>query len=378
MTLTIQQSRAPIVKTQTIDLINPGEQKTVSFPNFPAVQFGEQATVKVDVAAGAAARRTPTTTRPSTRSSSPPRRVSVSSTTAAWIAIAAAAVAVLALARRGLGADADPPAAGGPGGAARRRQGRPRRVRRLAPGPDRRPPPRGRRDRRRPRARRPPRRRLRHQHRRSSATTPTRTPAATSRRRSPCSTRPASGIVVTAIQGRDYARIYVKELDRGRASIALSPEERRPSSGPCPARPEAVRFRCAVQQVLVLNASYEPLNVCSVRRAHVLVFKGKAEVIEELDQPLRSATDSLPVAARDPARPVRPRAADAAAQDLAPGALRPRRLALRLLRHDQRPADARPRRPAQSWAATRSGRTSSPRARPATCARATGSPTRSR
>ena len=34
-----------------------------------------------------------------------------------------------------------------------------------------------------------------------------------------------SGVVVTAIQGRDYARIYMKELDGGRASIALSPEE---------------------------------------------------------------------------------------------------------------------------------------------------------
>jgi hypothetical protein len=34
-----------------------------------------------------------------------------------------------------------------------------------------------------------------------------------------------SGIVVSAIQGRDYARIYMKELERGRASIALSPEE---------------------------------------------------------------------------------------------------------------------------------------------------------
>jgi hypothetical protein len=33
------------------------------------------------------------------------------------------------------------------------------------------------------------------------------------------------GVVVTAIQGRDYARIYMKELDRGRASVALSPEE---------------------------------------------------------------------------------------------------------------------------------------------------------
>jgi 5-methylcytosine-specific restriction endonuclease McrA len=44
-----------------------------------------------------------------------------------------------------------------------------------------------------------------------------------------------------------------------------------------------------VQQVLVLNASYEPLNVCSVRRAHVLVHKGKAEVLERDDRPLRSA-----------------------------------------------------------------------------------------
>ena len=49
-----------------------------------------------------------------------------------------------------------------------------------------------------------------------------------------------------------------------------------------------------MQQVLVLNASYEPLNVCSVRRAYVLVFKGKAEVIEELGRPLRSATDTYP------------------------------------------------------------------------------------
>ena len=34
-----------------------------------------------------------------------------------------------------------------------------------------------------------------------------------------------TGVVVTAIQGRDYARIYMKELERGRASVALSPEE---------------------------------------------------------------------------------------------------------------------------------------------------------
>jgi hypothetical protein len=34
-----------------------------------------------------------------------------------------------------------------------------------------------------------------------------------------------SGVVLSAIQGRDYARVYVKELERGRAAVALSPEE---------------------------------------------------------------------------------------------------------------------------------------------------------
>ena len=48
-----------------------------------------------------------------------------------------------------------------------------------------------------------------------------------------------------------------------------------------------------MQQVLVLNASYEPLNVCTVRRAHVLVFKGKAEVLEQLDKSLHSASDTF-------------------------------------------------------------------------------------
>lgn len=32
--------------------------------------------------------------------------------------------------------------------------------------------------------------------------------------------------------------------------------------------------------VLVLNQNYEPLNVCNVRRALVLVLRGKAEIIE--------------------------------------------------------------------------------------------------
>ena len=127
-----------------------------------------------------------------------------------------------------------------------------------------------------------------------------------------------------------------------------------------------------MQQVLVLNASYEPLNVTSVRRAHVLVFKGKAEVIEELDRPLHSATDTYSVAARDQARRVRARAACGSAQDLATRAVRTRRLALRLLRHDSRAADARPCHSRDRAAASRYGRTSSRRARRATTRRETG------
>ena len=43
------------------------------------------------------------------------------------------------------------------------------------------------------------------------------------------------------------------------------------------------------QQVLVLNATYEPINVCSLQRAVVLVLKNKAEVLERAVK-LRSAT----------------------------------------------------------------------------------------
>ena len=34
-----------------------------------------------------------------------------------------------------------------------------------------------------------------------------------------------TGLVISAIQGRDYARVYVKDIHRGRPAVALSPEE---------------------------------------------------------------------------------------------------------------------------------------------------------
>ena len=45
--------------------------------------------------------------------------------------------------------------------------------------------------------------------------------------------------------------------------------------------------------MLVLNATYEPINVCTVRRAVVLLLKEKAEVLEHGDWELRSATRTV-------------------------------------------------------------------------------------
>ena len=45
--------------------------------------------------------------------------------------------------------------------------------------------------------------------------------------------------------------------------------------------------------MLVLNASYEPINVCTVRRAVVLLLKDKADVIEQADRELRSERMTL-------------------------------------------------------------------------------------
>jgi 5-methylcytosine-specific restriction endonuclease McrA len=44
--------------------------------------------------------------------------------------------------------------------------------------------------------------------------------------------------------------------------------------------------------VLVLNQNYEPLNVCSVRRAMILVFCNKAEVLEVYRSQVNSASQA--------------------------------------------------------------------------------------
>lgn len=67
-------------------------------------------------------------------------------------------------------------------------------------------------------------------------------------------------------------------------SASFSEHRRRGLSSP----PGAVGGR-----VLVLNATYEPINVCSVRRAVVLVLKEKAELLERGSWELHSEHSTL-------------------------------------------------------------------------------------
>lgn len=46
--------------------------------------------------------------------------------------------------------------------------------------------------------------------------------------------------------------------------------------------------------MLVLNATFEPINVCTVRRAAVLLLKEKAELLEHASWELHSASVTLP------------------------------------------------------------------------------------
>lgn len=49
------------------------------------------------------------------------------------------------------------------------------------------------------------------------------------------------------------------------------------------------------QSVLVLNQNYEPLNICRVRRAIVLVYEDKAEMLEDGSGFIHSASYEFPL-----------------------------------------------------------------------------------
>jgi 5-methylcytosine-specific restriction endonuclease McrA len=66
-----------------------------------------------------------------------------------------------------------------------------------------------------------------------------------------------------------------------------------PAGAALPGAPERRRGGTS-GRVLVLNASYEPINVCTVKRATVLFLKQRAEILEEADWQLHSENLTLP------------------------------------------------------------------------------------
>src|SRR5437660_3674863 len=68
------------------------------------------------------------------------------------------------------------------------------------------------------------------------------------------------------------------------SATATGPQRR----GPSESSSSAIGGR-----VLVLNATYEPINVCTVRRAVVLLLKEKAVMLERGQAQLRSGTSTL-------------------------------------------------------------------------------------
>jgi len=48
------------------------------------------------------------------------------------------------------------------------------------------------------------------------------------------------------------------------------------------------------KQVLVLNQNYEPMSVCNTKKAIILIYLGKAEIIERREEEIRSISTSIP------------------------------------------------------------------------------------
>src|SRR5438128_9933351 len=66
-----------------------------------------------------------------------------------------------------------------------------------------------------------------------------------------------------------------------------------PGPGGFAPHPEHRRRGRESGRVLVLNATYEPINVCTVRRATILLLKEKAEIVEHAALHLRSASMTI-------------------------------------------------------------------------------------
>ena len=54
-------------------------------------------------------------------------------------------------------------------------------------------------------------------------------------------------------------------------------------------------FRSIDSPVLVLNQNYQPLNICTAKRAMGLMWRGKAEIIVEGEFQIQSSSSEFPM-----------------------------------------------------------------------------------
>lgn len=86
-----------------------------------------------------------------------------------------------------------------------------------------------------------------------------------------------------------------KVTKRRKVTTSLSEDRaEQPAPAAVPAEAHPRHGSSTRSRVLVLNASYEPINVCTVRRATVLVLKQRAEIIEESEWALHAESFTMP------------------------------------------------------------------------------------
>ena len=194
--------------------------------------------------------------------------------------------------------------------------------------------------------------------------------------------RPRRGGARSRFVHRDRRRALAKMLRTVGASADLTFTTEAGDTEPGPAIALPAPGRGAQRggssgRVLVLNASFEPINVCTVRRAAVLLLKNRAEILERERVAAARRVAHASQAGGDPAAHLRPHPARRPpAQDHPTRGVRPRPLDLPVLRARAGQPDRRPRDPPLEGRRARAGTTSSPAARPATAARATACPGR--
>jgi 5-methylcytosine-specific restriction endonuclease McrA len=59
-------------------------------------------------------------------------------------------------------------------------------------------------------------------------------------------------------------------------------------------KPVLINMLSLNRNVLVLNQNYEPISICNVKKAIILVYLGKAEIVESLDFDVRAISFSIP------------------------------------------------------------------------------------